>query len=122
MSADDRMLEYRSFGWNSAQVLSLMPFLEKGLTFHIARRFSQSRFFEWIARYGITFAAGVPTVINMLLAKTGPRCAEGAKLRLMSCSSAPCRGAMAAFRRDVRDKAVADVWHVGSRLAVRQSA
>ena len=74
VSADDRMLEYRSFGWNSAQVLSLMPFLQKGLTLHIARRFSHSRFFEWIARYGITFSAGVPTVINMLL---------------MSCSSAP---------------------------------
>ena len=63
------MLEYRSFGWNSAQVLSLMPFLQKGLTLHIARRFSHSRLFEWIARYGITFAAGVPTVINMLLNK-----------------------------------------------------
>ena len=27
LTADDRTLEYRSFGWNSAQVLSLMPFL-----------------------------------------------------------------------------------------------
>jgi acyl-CoA synthetase (AMP-forming)/AMP-acid ligase II len=36
----DRTLEYRSFGWNSAQVLSLMPFLERGLTMHIARRFT----------------------------------------------------------------------------------
>jgi long-chain acyl-CoA synthetase/malonyl-CoA/methylmalonyl-CoA synthetase len=32
LTEDDRTLEYRSFGWNSAQVLSLMPFLEKGLT------------------------------------------------------------------------------------------
>jgi acyl-CoA synthetase (AMP-forming)/AMP-acid ligase II len=111
LTENDRTLEYRSFGWNSAQVLSLMPFLEKGLTLHIARRFSHSRFFEWIKRYGITFAAGVPTVLNMLLNKPAPsreRIAriEEAKsgrdarapteegmdfptLRLMSCSTAP---------------------------------
>src|SRR5215470_6756501 len=41
LTEDDRTLEYRSFGWNSAQVLSLMPFLEKGLTMHIAKRFSR---------------------------------------------------------------------------------
>ena len=69
LTEHDRTLEYRSFGWNSAQVLSLMPFLETGLTLHIARRFSQGRFFEWIRQYGITFAAGVPTVLNMLLNK-----------------------------------------------------
>jgi acyl-CoA synthetase (AMP-forming)/AMP-acid ligase II len=39
LTENDRTLEYRSFGWNSAQVLSLMPFLEKGLTLHIAKRF-----------------------------------------------------------------------------------
>jgi acyl-coenzyme A synthetase/AMP-(fatty) acid ligase len=72
LTEDDRTLEYRSFGWNSAQVLSLMPFLEKGLTMHIAKRFSHSRFFEWIRQYGITFAAGVPTVLNMLLNKPPP--------------------------------------------------
>ena len=113
LSENDRTLEYRSFGWNSAQVLSLMPFLEKGLTLHIARRFSHGRFFEWIERYGITFAAGVPTVLNMLLNKPPPSRERGrlarieeAKsgrdarapteegrdfptLRLMSCSTAP---------------------------------
>ncbi len=86
----DRTLEYRSFGWNSAQVLSLMPFLEKGLTMHIAKRFSHSRFFEWIQRYGITFAAGVPTVLNMLLHKPlGYTAKDLPTLRLMSCSTAP---------------------------------
>jgi acyl-coenzyme A synthetase/AMP-(fatty) acid ligase len=102
LTEDDRTLEYRSFGWNSAQVLSLMPFLEKGLTLHIAKRFSRSRFFGWIAQYGITFAAGVPTVLNMLLnnppspAGEGREGAEGREsandlpsLRLMSCSTAP---------------------------------
>src|SRR5262249_30954317 len=66
LTEDDRTLEYRSFGWNSAQVLSLMPFLEKGCTMHIAKRFSHSRFFEWIRGHGITFAAGMPTLLNML--------------------------------------------------------
>jgi acyl-CoA synthetase (AMP-forming)/AMP-acid ligase II len=86
----DRTLEYRSFGWNSAQVLSLMPFLETGLTMHIARRFSHSRFFEWIREHGITFAAGVPTVLNMLLNKPLDYTAKDIpSLRLMTCSTAP---------------------------------
>ncbi len=90
LTEDDRTLEYRSFGWNSAQVLSLMPFLEKGLTIHMARRFSHRRFFEWIERYGITFAAGVPTVLNMLLNKPlGTTAKDVPTLRLMTCSTAP---------------------------------
>jgi acyl-coenzyme A synthetase/AMP-(fatty) acid ligase len=90
LTEDDRTLEYRSFGWNSAQVVSLMPFLEKGLTMHIARRFSHSRFFDWIRTYGITFAAGVPTVVNMLLNKPlGYTAKDVPTLRLMTCSTAP---------------------------------
>jgi acyl-CoA synthetase (AMP-forming)/AMP-acid ligase II len=87
LTAEDKTLEYRSFGWNSAQVLSLMPFLQVGTTLHIARRFSNSRFFDWINSYGITFAAGVPTVINILLNR--PEAVPVPTLRLMSCSSAP---------------------------------
>src|SRR3569623_175756 len=57
LTENDKTLEYRSFGWNSAQVLTLLPFLQKGLTLHIAKRFSLSRFFECVQKYGITFAA-----------------------------------------------------------------
>jgi acyl-coenzyme A synthetase/AMP-(fatty) acid ligase len=90
LTEDDRTLEYRSFGWNSAQVLSLMPFLQKGLTMHIAKRFSHSRFFEWVQTHGITFSAGVPTVLNMLLNKPlGYTAKDIPTLRLMSCSTAP---------------------------------
>jgi acyl-coenzyme A synthetase/AMP-(fatty) acid ligase len=90
LTEDDRTLEYRSFGWNSAQVLTLLPFLQKGLTVHMAKRFSHSRFFEWIQRYGITFSAGVPTVLNMLLNKPlGYTAKDIPTLRLMSCSTAP---------------------------------
>ena len=66
LTEDDRTLEYRSFGWNSAQVLSLLPFLQRGLTMHIAKRFSHSHFFEWVQQHGITFSAGVPTVLNIM--------------------------------------------------------
>jgi acyl-coenzyme A synthetase/AMP-(fatty) acid ligase len=90
LTADDRTLEYRSFGWNSAQVLSLMPWIETGLSMYIARRFSRSRFFDWIKAHGITFAAGVPTVVNMLLNEpTGVSAKDIPTLRLMTCSTAP---------------------------------
>jgi acyl-coenzyme A synthetase/AMP-(fatty) acid ligase len=90
LTENDRTLEYRSFGWNSAQVLSLLPFLQKGLTLHMARRFSHSRFFEWVQKRGITFSAGVPTVLNMLLNKPlGYTAKDIPTLRLMSCSTAP---------------------------------
>ncbi|HUZ73911.1 MAG TPA: class I adenylate-forming enzyme family protein [Stellaceae bacterium] len=89
----DRILEYRSFGWESPQILTLMPFLETGATLHIARRFSHSRFFEWIARHDITFAAGVPTVVNMLLnTPLGFTAADIPSLRCMTCSTAPLTG------------------------------
>ncbi len=90
LTENDHTLEYRSFGWNSAQVLSLMPFLQTGLTLHIAKRFSHSRFFEWIERYGITFAAGVPTVLNMLLNRPAP--SRGRRRTLASSASAGALG------------------------------
>jgi acyl-coenzyme A synthetase/AMP-(fatty) acid ligase len=90
LAAEDRTLEYRSFGWNSAQILSFMPFLQTGLTLHIARRFSQSRFFGWIRDNGITFAAGVPAVINILLQNADQRGdVDVPSLQRMTCSSAP---------------------------------
>src|SRR5262245_27244761 len=70
--------------------MSLMPFLEMGVTLHIARRFSHSHFFDWIQKHGITFAAGVPTVVNMLLNKPlGYTAKDLPSLRLMTCSTAP---------------------------------
>jgi acyl-coenzyme A synthetase/AMP-(fatty) acid ligase len=90
LTADDRTLEFRSFGWNSAQGLSLMPWLQTGCTLHFARRFSHSRFFGWIRDHGITFSAGIPTVINMLLDRpTGVTAKDVPTLRLMSSSTAP---------------------------------
>jgi acyl-CoA synthetase (AMP-forming)/AMP-acid ligase II len=90
LSADDRTLEYRSFGWNSAQILTLLPWMQVGLTMHMAKRFSRSRFFRWIRDNGITFSAGVPTVVNMLLNEPPPEAERDVpSLRLMTCSTAP---------------------------------
>ncbi len=90
LTADDRTLEYRSFGWNSAQVLSLGPWILTGLSMYIAKRFSRSRFFDWIREHNITFSAGVPTVVNMLLNEPAGITAEDIpSLRLMTCSTAP---------------------------------
>lgn len=90
LTEDDRTLEFRSFGWNSAQGLSLMPWLATGCILHFARRFSHSQFFEWIKNHEITFASGIPTVINMLLDRpTGVTAKDVPSLRLMSSSTAP---------------------------------
>ena len=67
ITPDDRILEYRSLGWASAQGFGLMTPLYNGATSFVAKRFSQSRFFEWIREYRITVAVGIPVVINMLL-------------------------------------------------------
>ena len=90
LTEDDRTLEYRSFGWNSAQGMSLMPWMQTGCTLYFARRFSHSRFFDWIKTHGITFSVGIPTVINMLLNEpVGVTAKDVPTLRLMSSSTAP---------------------------------
>ncbi len=90
LTPEDRTLEYRSFGWASVQILSLMPFLQLGLTLHIAPRFSKGRFFDWIERNGITVSVGVPTVVSILLDQEIDRdIAKASCLRLMTCSTAP---------------------------------
>ncbi|CCB66575.1 class I adenylate-forming enzyme family protein [Hyphomicrobium sp. MC1] len=94
LTPDDRTLEYRSFGWASVQMLSLMPFLQLGLTLHFASKFSRSRFFAWIEHNRITFAVGVPTVIAILLEGEAKHNASRMRsLRLMTCSTAPLSAA-----------------------------
>ncbi|MFL9937780.1 class I adenylate-forming enzyme family protein [Paraburkholderia graminis] len=89
-SRDDRMLEYRSFDWYSAQILSFIPFLQLGSTLCVARRFSRSSFGDWIRDQRITVCAGVPTVLNMLLEAPLEVSAETfSSLRAMTCSTAP---------------------------------
>jgi acyl-coenzyme A synthetase/AMP-(fatty) acid ligase len=90
LDPNDRALEYRSFDWYSAQILSLMPFLQIGSTLCVARRFSRSQFAGWLERHRITVCAGVPTVLNLLLeAPVDFNSASLASLRVMTCSTAP---------------------------------
>lgn len=90
LGRDDRILDYRSFNWMSAQTLSGLGALYTGATLLLARRFSQSRFFEWIGRFGATIAAGNPTVINMLINRPVEVDADWiSQLRFITSSSAP---------------------------------
>ena len=90
LDPDDRLLEYRTFSWLSPQIVTFMPFLALGLSVFMAAGFSRTRFFNWVREHKITVAAGVPTVINMLLDRpVDVDRTEIASLRLMTASSAP---------------------------------
>ncbi|MGE0747045.1 MAG: class I adenylate-forming enzyme family protein [Rhodospirillales bacterium] len=93
LTEGDRVLEYRSLSWSSSHQVVLHPTLISGDTLLLARRFSQSKFFEWIKEWKPTVVVGVPTVVNMLLARpVGVKSDELASLRFMSCSTAPLLG------------------------------
>jgi long-chain acyl-CoA synthetase len=90
MTAEDTVLEYRPFSWGSAQVLGFLTPASLGATVVMAKKFSQSRFFDWLRDHRITIAASVPTAINMLLSR--PLEVRGADLpflRFITSSSAP---------------------------------
>ena len=90
MSEADTILDYRHFSWSSPQILSIGPTMQTGATLVLARRFSQARFFDWLRDYDVTIAVGIPTVINMLLARPVPvTAADLPKLRFMTSSTAP---------------------------------
>ena len=90
ITADDRILDYRSMNWMSAQVLSAIGMIAKGATLLLARKFSVSRWFDWVNDNGATVAAGNPTIINMLVNREGHRGPGAAPtLRFITSSSAP---------------------------------
>ena len=86
----DTILDYRHFSWSSPQILSIGPTMLTGATLVLARKFSQARFFEWIRDHGVTVAVGIPSVINMLLARpVTVTAADLPTLRFMTSSTAP---------------------------------
>jgi acyl-coenzyme A synthetase/AMP-(fatty) acid ligase len=89
MTAQDRIYDFRSFNWCSAQTLSALPPLERGATLILGRKFSRGRFFEHIARHGATIATGNPTTIGMLLNGDDACAPDVPSLRFMTSSSAP---------------------------------
>jgi len=90
LTIKDRIYDFRSFSWCSAQVLSALAPLSRGASLILGRKFTRSRFFQHVAEHGATIAAGNPTTINMLLNGDDP---PGVKrlssLRFMISSSAP---------------------------------
>src|SRR6185437_8847378 len=90
LGAEDRIYDYRSFNWASAQMLSALGTLSVGATLLLGKKFSRSRFFADIAHWKATVATGNPTVLNML--QQGDDTVKGADLphlRFITSSSAP---------------------------------
>ena len=86
----DRVLDFRSCAWVSAQEMALLGPLIRGATSVLARRFSRSRYLEWIRDYRVSFAACVPAGISMLLSEPVALSAEDLPtLRYIGSSSAP---------------------------------
>ena len=87
---DDRMLECRSYTWLSAQNMSLGGPLSRGATVYMAKRFSRSRYFDWVRAFRINIGISVPTILNMFVNE--PVDIHGddiAHLRFLMTSSAP---------------------------------
>ncbi len=90
ISASDRIYDFRSFNWASAQLLGVLAPLCRGATLVMAKKFSATRFFDDVRRHGVTVAAGNPTTINMLLgAGHTIRPRDVPTLRFVTSSSAP---------------------------------
>jgi acyl-coenzyme A synthetase/AMP-(fatty) acid ligase len=85
-----RVFDCRSFTWLSAQNMALGAPLIAGATTVIARKFSGSRYFDWLKTHDINIGFVVPTIVNMLLAGSRTvRPGDLPKLKFLTCSSAP---------------------------------
>jgi acyl-coenzyme A synthetase/AMP-(fatty) acid ligase len=90
LTVDDRIYDFRSFNWCSAQVLSALAPLSRGASLILGQKFTRSRFFKQVADHGVTIAAGNPTTINMLLNSDDPLNVDAlSSLRFVISSSAP---------------------------------
>jgi long-chain acyl-CoA synthetase len=90
VTADDRIYDFRSFNWASAQLLGALVPVNRGATLVMAEKFSASRFFRHVREHGVTVAAGNPTTINILLnTDTDAHRANLPSLRFLTSSSAP---------------------------------
>src|SRR5215468_10997757 len=90
ITADDRVYDFRSFNWASAQLLGALVPLQRGATLVMAAKFSASRFFQHLRDHRVTVAAGNPTTINILLnAASDAHHDNLPNLRFITSSSAP---------------------------------
>jgi acyl-coenzyme A synthetase/AMP-(fatty) acid ligase len=67
ITAQDRVYDFRSFNWASAQLLGALVPVNRGATLIMAEKFSATRFFQHLRDHRVTVAAGNPTTINILL-------------------------------------------------------
>ena len=90
ITADDRVYDFRSFNWASAQLLGALVPVNRGATLVMAQKFSASRFFQHVRDHGVTVAAGNPTTVNILLnAEEKAHRDNVPTLRFITSSSAP---------------------------------
>ncbi len=90
LTANDRILEFRAFNWISAQVLSGLGPLSIGATIILARKFSQSRYFNWVKEHKATIGVCNPTGLAMFLNRPiDIHHDDIPHLRFMTSSSAP---------------------------------
>ncbi len=90
ITGEDRILDYRSFNWLSAQILSATGPLSRGATILLGRKFSASKLFDWIREFKATIATGNPTIINMLINRPADvSAADIPHFRYITSSSAP---------------------------------
>jgi acyl-CoA synthetase (AMP-forming)/AMP-acid ligase II len=90
ITADDRVYDFRSFNWASAQLLGALVPVSRGATLVMAQKFSASRFFRHVRDHRVTVAAGNPTTVNILLnTETDAHRDNLPTLRFLTSSSAP---------------------------------
>jgi len=90
ITAHDRVYDFRSFNWASAQLLGALVPVNRGATLVMAAKFSASRFFRHVRDHAVTVAAGNPTTINILLnTETTAHRDNLPALRFLTSSSAP---------------------------------
>ena len=74
LTAQDRIYDFRSLNWCSAQTLSAVPPLCRGATLILGRKFSRSRFFDHIRQYGATLRPAIrPPLASCSMATRSPR-------------------------------------------------
>ena len=67
LDQNGRIVDCRSYTWLSSQNMSLGGPLARGATVYMAKKFSRSRYFDWIKKYKATMGVSVPTILNMFL-------------------------------------------------------
>jgi acyl-CoA synthetase (AMP-forming)/AMP-acid ligase II len=90
ITTDDRVYDFRSFNWASAQLLGALVPVNRGATLVMAAKFSASRFYSHVRDHRVTVAAGNPTTINILLNTDAAAHRDNLPtLRFLTSSSAP---------------------------------